>query len=168
MNEFVDVPFVDEVEQFNAAMNKPNNYSPVIPDEKEWKFVVDFIREETAELEQACRERNIVEVLDALIDILYVSFGNGTMLFGLKDKVLKAFDEVQSSNLSKLCTTEEDAKNTVEVRSKEQKEPCHYEKLGENRYVVYRTRDRKVMKSVANYHRPDLRQFFTKEELQKV
>ena len=88
MSEVKGVPFVDEVEQFNAAMNKPNNYKPTIPDEKEWKFVVDFIREETAELEEACKNRDIVEILDAILDIVYVSLGNGTMLFGLKDKIL--------------------------------------------------------------------------------
>ena len=37
------VPFVDEVETFNATFNKPNNYEPTIPEEKEWKFVYDFI-----------------------------------------------------------------------------------------------------------------------------
>jgi len=47
---------------------------------------------------------------------------------------------------------------TVTIRSKEQDEPCHYEKVAE-RFVVYRTRDRKVMKSI-NYFRPDLKQFF--------
>ena len=32
------VPFVDEVETFNATFGKPNNYEPTIPEEKEWKF----------------------------------------------------------------------------------------------------------------------------------
>ena len=75
------------------------------------------------------------------------------------------YQEVQASNLSKSCSTEEEAVETVSVRSKEQNEPCHYEKVGE-RYVVYRTRDRKVMKSI-NYFKPDLLQFFTSDELSK-
>ena len=33
------VPFVDEVEEFNATFGKPNNYEPTIPEEKEWKLV---------------------------------------------------------------------------------------------------------------------------------
>jgi len=37
------VPFVSEVEEFNAIMGKPNNYNPVIPSEKEWMFVYNFI-----------------------------------------------------------------------------------------------------------------------------
>lgn len=152
------VPFVSEVEDFNAVMGKPNNYNPVIPDEKEWMFVYNFILEELEEYKHACETNNIVEVLDALCDITYVSLGNGAMLHGLKDKVWPAYQEVQASNLSKACTSEEEAQETVRVRSAEQKEPCHYEQVGKY-YIVYRTRDRKVMKNI-NYFRPDLTQFF--------
>ena len=152
------VPFVSEVEEFNAVMGKPNNYNPVIPEEKEWMFVYNFILEELEEYKHACETGNIVEVLDALCDITYVSLGNGAMLHGLKDKVWPAYQEVQASNLSKACTSEEEAQETVRVRSAEQKEPCHYEQVGKY-FIVYRTRDRKVMKNI-NYFRPDLKQFF--------
>ena len=52
----------------------------------------------------------------------------------------------------------EEAEETVKVRSEQQGEPCHYEEVGSN-YVVYRTSDKKVMKSI-NYFRPDLSKFF--------
>ncbi len=152
------VPFISEVEEFNAVMGKPNNYNPVIPDEKEWMFVYNFILEELEEYKHACETGNIVEVLDALCDITYVSLGNGAMLHGLKNKVWPAYQEVQASNLSKACSSEEEAQDTVRVRSEEQKEECHYEKVGEY-YIVYRTRDKKVMKNI-NYFRPDLKKFF--------
>ena len=159
-------PFIDEVEEFNATMGKPNNYEPTIPEEKEWKFVYNFILEELEEYREACEKGDIVEVLDALCDITYVSLGNGAMLHGLKSKIWPAYQEVQASNMSKACKTEEEAQKTVDVRSEEQGENCHYEKVGDY-YVVYRTRDRKVMKSL-NYFRPDLRQFFTDKEIQKT
>ena len=152
------VPFVSEVETFNATMGKPNNYEPVIPEEKEWMFVYNFILEELEEYKEACETGNIVEVLDALCDIAYVSIGNGAMLHGLKDKLWDAYQEVQASNMSKACVNEEEAQATVELRSKEQNEPCHYEKVGDY-FIVYRSSDRKVMKNV-NYFRPDLKQFF--------
>jgi len=161
-----DVPFVNEVEQFNATFNKPNNYEPTIPEEKEWKFVYDFVLEELEEYRQACENGDIVEILDALCDIAYVSLGNGVMLHGLKDKIWPAYLEVQGSNLSKSCSTKEEAMETVTVRSQEQNEPCHYEEV-EERFVVYRTRDRKVMKSI-NYYRPNLRKFFTDAEIQRT
>ena len=160
------VPFIDEVEEFNAVMGKPNNYEPTIPERKEWEFVYDFILEELEEYRTACEEGNIVEVLDALCDITYVATGNGTMLHGLKDKIWPAYQEVQASNLSKACRTEDEAKATVIQRSSEQGEECYYEKVGDY-YVVYRSRDRKVMKNV-NYFRPNLKQFFTDKEIQKT
>ena len=152
------VPFVSEVEEFNRLMNKPNNYVPTIPAENEWDFVYKFVLEELEEYKHACEQGDIVEVLDALCDIAYVSIGNGAMLHGLKDKIWPAYMEVQASNLSKACSTQEEAQATVDLRSKEQGEACHYEQVG-NKYIVYRTRDRKVMKNI-NYFRPDLKQFF--------
>ena len=160
------VPFVDEVETFNRTFNKPNNYEPTIPDEKEWKFVYDFVLEELEEYREACERGDIVEILDALCDITYVSLGNGVMLHGLKDKIWPAYLEVQASNMSKACKTEEEAIQTVSQRSKEQGEACHFEKVAEGRYIVYRSRDRKVMKSV-NYFSPDLSKFFETYELEK-
>jgi hypothetical protein len=161
----LNVPFVNEVEEFNTLMNKPNNYEPTIPDRKEWQFVIDFVKEELAEYEQACKNGDIVEILDALCDIAYVSLGNGVMLHGLKDKIWPAYQEVQASNLSKACKTQEEAVRTCEIRAAQQGEECHWEKVGDM-YIVYRTRDRKVMKSIG-YFRPDLRKFFTDEELSK-
>ena len=159
------VPFVSEVAQFNKLMNKPNNYEPTIPGKKDWQFVIDFVKEELEEYEQACKNGDIVEILDALCDIAYVSLGNGTMLHGLKDKIWPVYQEVQASNLSKACQSQEEARLTVEKRSKEQGEPWHREEVSDM-YIVYRTRDRKVMKSI-NYFRPDLEKFFTNEELTK-
>lgn len=158
-----EVPFVDEVEEFNATFGKPNNYKPNIPSRNEWEFVYNFVLEELEEYKEACESGDIVGILDALCDITYVSLGNGVMLHGLRRKILPAYAEVQASNMSKSCVTEEEARQTVELRSKEQGEPCHYEEKGDY-YVVYRTRDRKVMKSI-NYFKPDLTQFFSITEI---
>ncbi len=153
------VPFVSEVEEFNAVMGKDwqNQSTPTI-NKKDAEFVINFIQEELDELREAVEQENIQEILDAILDITYVGLGNGAMVFGLKDKIWEAYQEVQASNLSKICTTLEEAEETVKVRSEQQGEPCHYEEVGEN-YVVYRTSDKKVMKSI-NYFRPDLSKFF--------
>jgi predicted HAD superfamily Cof-like phosphohydrolase len=71
--KYWNVPFVNEVEEFNETMGKPNNYNPTIPDKKDWMFVYDFIQEELAEYKEACERGDIVEVLDALCDITYGS-----------------------------------------------------------------------------------------------
>ena len=65
--------------------------------------------------------------------------------------------------MSKTCETIEIADETVRVRAEEKGHPCHHEKVGD-RYIAYRSSDKKVMKSI-NYFAPDLTQFFTSEEL---
>jgi hypothetical protein len=162
-NKYWNVPFVNEVETFNETFGKPNNYTPTIGDKKEWMFVYDFIQEELAEYKEACEKGDIVEVLDALCDITYVSLGNGAMLHGLKGHIWEAYQEVQASNMSKACKTEEEAIETAKSEAKRIGEETHYEQVGPY-WIVYRTRDRKVLKSI-NYFRPDLKQFFTKEDL---
>ena len=160
------VPFVDEVEVFNNTFGKPNNYSPVIPNDKKLTdFVVNFIKEETDELAEAIENKDIVEVLDAICDLLYVAIGNATMVFGVKDRLMDAFAEVQASNMSKTCATVEEAEETIRVRSEEHG-PCYYKEV-EGVYIVYRESDDKVMKSV-NYFRPNLSQFFTEEEIKRA
>ena len=153
------IPFITEVEEFNTVMGKDwqNRSTPTI-NKKDAEFVINFIQEELDELREAVEQENIQEILDAILDITYVGLGNGAMVFGLKDKIWEAYQEVQASNLSKICTTLGEAEETVKVRSEEQGEPCHYEEVGSN-YVVYRTSDKKVMKSI-NYFRPDLSKFF--------
>ena len=163
--KYWNVPFVNEVEEFNLTFGKPNNYEPTIPERKEWMFVYDFIQEELAEYKEACENGDIVEVLDALCDITYVSLGNGTMLHGLKGKIWNAYQEVQASNMSKACKTEEEAIETAKSEAARVGEDTHYEQVGEY-WVVYRSRDRKVLKSI-NYFRPNLKQFFTDEELKQ-
>ena len=163
----VKVPFVDEVEEFNEVMGKSyqNRTTPTI-NPKDAQFVIDFIQEELDELKVAVKEKNIVEIFDALLDITYVGLGNGALVFGLKDKMLDGYAEVQASNMSKSCATIEEADETVRVRAMEKDHPCHHEKVGD-RYVAYRSSDKKVMKSI-NYFAPDLKQFFTDEELKNV
>ena len=163
--KYWNVPFVNEVEEFNSTFGKPNNYEPTIPERKEWMFVYDFIQEELAEYKEACENGDIVEILDALCDITYVSLGNGAMLHGLKGKIWNAYQEVQASNMSKACKTEEEAIETAKSEAARVGEDTHYEQVGEY-WVVYRSRDRKVLKSI-NYFRPDLTQFFTNDELAK-
>ena len=106
--KYYQVPFVDEVQEFNETFGKPNNYTPIIPEKKEWQFVYNFILEELEEYKEACEKGD-----------------------------------------------------TCVVRTSEQKEKCHWEKVGD-RYVVYRTRDRKVMKSI-DYFKPNLKQFFNEK-----
>lgn len=157
--------FISEVEHFNQLFGKLNNYTPTIPDKVERDFIYNFIQEELDEYRDAADEGDIIGVLDAFCDIMYV-LSAGIMAYGLKNKFLDAYAEVQASNLSKSCGSEEEADATAKFRAAASGRPCHYEKRG-NKYVVYRSEDRKVQKALS-YFPPNLGQFFTKEELDNV
>ena len=63
------------------------------------KLRLDLIKEELSELTDAMNNKDLLEVADALTDILYVTYGAG-QAFGIN--LDKCFDEVQRSNMSKL------------------------------------------------------------------
>ena len=63
------------------------------------KLRIDLIKEEIDELTDAIKNKDLLEVADALTDILYVTYGAGHA-FGID--LDKCFDEVQNSNMSKL------------------------------------------------------------------
>ena len=67
------------------------------------KLRVDLIKEELEELNEAMKNKDLLEVADALTDILYVTYGAGHA-FGID--LDKCFNEVQNSNMSKLDSNE--------------------------------------------------------------
>ncbi len=67
--------------------------------EKTNQLRIDLIKEELEELQLAMKDKNLLEVADALTDILYVTYGAGHA-FGID--LDKCFEEVQNSNMSKL------------------------------------------------------------------
>ena len=70
-----------------------------LSDSKTNNLRIELIKEELEELTEAIQEKNLIEVADALTDILYVTYGAGHA-FGID--LDKCFDEVQNSNMSKL------------------------------------------------------------------
>ena len=88
--------------------------------EKTNKLRIDLIKEELEELQQAMKDKNLLEVADALTDILYVTYGAGHA-FGID--LDKCFDEVQQSNMSKLG---EDGKPIYNDQGKVMKGPKYF------------------------------------------
>ena len=73
--------------------------NPSFSTDKINKLRIDLIKEELEELTQAMKNKDLLEVADALTDILYVTYGAGHA-FGIDLDM--CFDEVQNSNMSKL------------------------------------------------------------------
>ena len=72
---------------------------PSFSSDKINKLRIDLIKEELDELQEAMKNNDLLEVADALTDILYVTYGAGHA-FGID--LDKCFEEVQNSNMSKL------------------------------------------------------------------
>jgi len=72
---------------------------PAFSTDKINKLRIDLIKEELNELTEAMKNNDLLEVADALTDILYVTYGAGHA-FGID--LDKCFEEVQNSNMSKL------------------------------------------------------------------
>ena len=87
------------VKKFMVTFGQEVKNRAAFPNEKITKLRYDLIKEELEELGQAIKDKDIKEVADALTDILYVTYGAGHA-FGID--LDKCFEEVQSSNMSKL------------------------------------------------------------------
>ena len=72
---------------------------PSLSTEKINKLRIDLIKEELEELTEAMNNKDLLEIADALTDILYVTYGAGHA-FGID--LDQCFEEVQNSNMSKL------------------------------------------------------------------
>ena len=89
----------EKVGNFMKTFGQEVKTKPSFSSDKINKLRIDLIKEELAELSEAMNNRNLLEVADALTDILYVTYGAGHA-FGID--LDKCFDEVQNSNMSKL------------------------------------------------------------------
>jgi len=144
-----DPKSLTSVAEFHKTFQHPILPEPMVPDARRCKLRVSLIAEELKELEEGIQNGDIVEIADALCDIQYVLAG-AVLEFGLADKFKELFDEVQRSNMSKACKTEEEAQATVSHYQSQGIE-CFYEPV-EGLYLVYRSSDRKTMKSI--YYSP--------------
>jgi len=89
----------EKVGIFMKTFGQEVKTSPSLSSEKINNLRISLIKEELEELSTAINQNDLLEVADALTDILYVAYGAGHA-FGIN--LDKCFDEVQASNMSKL------------------------------------------------------------------
>jgi predicted HAD superfamily Cof-like phosphohydrolase len=145
---------LNQVAQFHKTFDAPILDIPQIPSEKRCELRVSLLAEELKELAEAIENKDIVEIADALCDLQYVLSG-AVLEFGMGDKFVALFDEVQRSNMSKACASIEEAKATSEFYL--QKDNTITEIIEkEGQFLVFRKSDHKVLKSV-NYSPANLK-----------
>ena len=89
----------DKVGTFMKTFGQEVKTKPSFSSDKINKLRIDLIKEELEELTEAMQKKDLLEVADALTDILYVTYGAGHA-FGIN--LDACFNEVQNSNMSKL------------------------------------------------------------------
>ena len=120
----------ESVKKFMKTFGQEVKEKAEFPTEKITSLRYDLIKEELEELKEAIKHKDIKEVADALTDILYVTYGAGHA-FGIN--LDKCFDEVQSSNMSKLG---DDGKPIYNEKGKVMKGP-NYFKPDLNKFVAW-------------------------------
>ena len=111
----------DKVGTFMKTFGQEVKTKPSFNTDKINKLRLDLIREELTELTEAMNNKDLLEVADALTDILYVTYGAGHA-FGIN--LDKCFEEVQNSNMSKL---DKDGKPIYNDKGKVMKGPNYFE-----------------------------------------
>ena len=110
----------DKVGTFMKTFGQEVRTKPSFSTDKINKLRLDLIKEELTELTEAMNNKDLLEVADALTDILYVTYGAGHA-FGIN--LDKCFDEVQNSNMSKL---DENGKPIYNEQGKVMKGPNYF------------------------------------------
>ena len=110
----------DKVGIFMKTFGQEVKTKPSFSTDKINKLRLDLIKEELTELTEAMNNKDLLEVADALTDILYVTYGAGHA-FGIN--LDKCFEEVQNSNMSKL---DENGKPIFNEHGKVMKGPNYF------------------------------------------
>ena len=118
----------EKVGTFMKTFGQDVKQSPAFSTDKINELRVNLIKEELDELIEAMNKKDLVEVADALTDILYVTYGAGHA-FGIN--LDDCFEEVQNSNMSKL---NKDGKPIYNDKGKVMKGP-NYFKLDLSRFI---------------------------------
>ncbi len=159
---FSEPEALSSVAKFHQMFDLPISDQPSIPSPERCELRVNLIEEELQELKEAIAQGDIIEAADAFADLQYVLSG-AILEFGLADRFKSLFDEVQRSNMSKVCKTLEEAEATLaHYREKKQTDGLIVKK--DDQYLVFRSSDRKVLKSI-NYSQAALDEIIHQQAL---
>lgn len=124
--------------------NEP--YMEVFNDEKLLNLRFKLVEEEFNEMKDAIKNKDIVELLDSIQDMHYVLSGFCTSCGFDEDK---AFKLVHQSNMSKLCDTEEQAKESIEwyKETRPEFQPAYRKTKDGSKWLVYDELTGKVLKN---------------------
>ena len=138
--------YIKMVEEFHKTFNAPVLEKPQIPSKERCDLRINLMQEELNEIKEAIENDDLVEISDGLCDLMYVLAGS-ILEFGLGEKFVELFDEVQRSNMSKACNSQQEAISTLSHYKKKDGTEGHYREVN-GKWIVYRNGDNKVLKSI--------------------
>ncbi len=138
---------LNDVAEFHRTFHLPVVDAPAIPSPARCQLRVNLLQEELDELKDAIADGDITAVADALSDLQYVLSG-AVLEFGLGARFKALFDEVQRSNMSKVCPDYATAERTL-AHYLERDGTRGYIRESHHGFLVYREADHKVLKSVS-------------------
>jgi len=157
--KFKEVEALNGVGAFHDLFDLPILEQPQIPDANRCKLRLSLLEEELTELKEAIEQGDLIAAADAFCDLQYVLSG-AIHEFGLGAHFYDLFQEVQRSNMSKACSTIEEAENTQSMYLEQKQTVSEIRQKGDC-FLVYRTEDGKVLKSI-NYSPANLEMVLNK------
>lgn len=149
---------LNSVAEFHDTFGLPVLDEPQLIPKDRSTLRVNLLKEELKELVAAIEDNDLVEIADAFCDLQYVLSG-AILEYGMGAKFKALFDEVHRSNMSKTCSSVEEAERTIAYYKDRKGEDGFYEEK-QGKYIVYRMADGKVLKSV-KYSEADLKSGLT-------
>ena len=140
--------YIKLVEEFHNTFVVPVLETPQIPSKERCDLRISLISEELEEMKEAIEKGDVIEIADSLGDLMVVLCGS-ILEFGMGDKFDELFLEVHRSNMSKACKSQQEAIQTL-LHYKQKDETEGYYKEVDGKWLVYRSEDNKVLKSI-NY-----------------
>ena len=140
--------YIKLVEEFHNTFQAPVLDTPQIPSKERCDLRINLMQEELDEIKEGIKNGDLVEIFDGLADLMVVLSGS-ILEFGGKDKFDELFLEVHRSNMSKACSSQQEAIQTL-LHYKEKDGTEGYYKEVDGKWLVYRNGDNKVLKSI-NY-----------------
>jgi predicted HAD superfamily Cof-like phosphohydrolase len=150
---------IEKIKHWRETFGLPNRETPQLASKEEATLALRLIEEETKELEMSLFSKinneyvydpELDQIADSLGDLFFV-VTQAAMVHGLDPEML--IDRVYTSNMSKLCLTEQEAVDSVKAYTDKGIE-THYTQLPDGKFIIKRTVDNKVLKGI-NFFEPD-------------
>jgi len=155
---------IEKIKHWRETFGLPNRDTPQVIESRECYLAYSLIQEELEELFAACNDPSKIldsdeeydynpkldQIADAIGDLYFV-VTQAAMIHGLDPEML--IDRVYTSNMSKLCLTEEEAVRSVKAYT-DKEISTYYTQLPDGKFIIKRTVDNKVLKGI-NFFEPD-------------